>query len=1301
MAGLRNRTHAPVASSPWIEDERAQIKVFIDQEKEDFEFAARNEVEWLNEHMAEVFSTSGVNVTEIFKTPGKLRGKTPRTARRQNPYEARAPLTNIFTSNLKHNVSPQHRLSPQKTAAAASMQTPEAPSLLPVKTSQHHGNPFVDSGYHEMTEDDMEVDKIADVPLEASKPLHNIVMSTDNDLVAIDYDEEEERRRSATERTTEGSFHSAKEDVTTREINGKPQEKVSAISVLPEKRAAEINEEDKQEVKTIEDFGEVIDVEMNEAAIMEDDRESLLDEDQAVATTQTPSEGSSPVKPIVRKSSLTFASLPAREPLTTKRSIGARTSRTSHLDQTKPTNMGRGSFLGRFTGGKSLGNQLPQEPIDTQSTVDDMDLEDYTDSRPGTRDGPSEVETTAQLHNKSSTQRLHERINMLGKLNAAKPARTTTFNVPTQPQYPLLPTENTAEPSKEVLTVASREDDDDDWIKPPPKTLDAFPRPQLSKSRSVDVMENINGIDSIGGKDLGIGPNDVQAVRQGSPLRSNSITENTSISPARLNSALPALPREQQDGSPIRAHGEPSTTPAGPLPASRLHYDGPLSASKSKLQSIMRSARGLFTSSAGASAQAKMETLSPSTPRTRSKMNEHASPGKSIGPSTLSSEIYPTLSEAARSATTVVSEARKTRSSTEREEKAKSREITERQVMDDKLEQAREQERIKAAAVAKEYQARVTPAGSAKESSKVISEPIKPTRQSPRRPQKAEIVNATADIEASLSVNEDLEDFAQQMPPPPPKSQPLQAGKGKEIRRQAKPTKETLPKPKPQPVAIKVGTLSQRIPLSTAALSSSLQDSLAPPNPTSRPPTLVKKASTASIQTSSSTTSLSRSVSSTASKPKALIAAERKKEQDEKEAQRKLEHKREIERKRAAQNEENQRRELQKRQELEKQRERERSVAAAEDAKKAAQKQAMEKKRIELMKKDQTRSIQRPLNDLGHALQQEKAQSSQHGARSDLGGNRPQSRMVQEFPKPPSSQYPVNTAKPPVKRVFDPDQDDEPRPVRKPVGQSYQQNEAKRRRTNEEDFPDVPVRPTMEPPIRQSNIHKNASKPSIFGPSYPSIPSSMNGQHGPSSLLKTSTLNQTYQQYANHPQNSRPPHLDMAKYTNGKIPFAEAPNPPQASHHQQSQYKTPLPSKLANPSQHHHKSSPLASTTDNIQLDDIPTDSEGSDDDDDDSDAENKKKKKDNLPEWALTPEIRRALLEQDAIDTDALFGPIQPPNMEDMFRNGDKSRQARFRARTSSANWGGQDRLTQDEIRRDVEARERMRREGGWTFGI
>ena len=84
---------------------------------------------------------------------------------------------------------------------------------------------------------------------------------------------------------------------------------------------------------------------------------------------------------------------------------------------------------------------------------------------------------------------------------------------------------------------------------------------------------------------------------------------------------------------------------------------------------------------------------------------------------------------------------------------------------------------------------------------------------------------------------------------------------------------------------------------------------------------------------------------------------------DEKEALRKQEQKREIGLKRAAQQEEALRRERQQHQEAEKQREKERS-AMNEDPKRIAQKQAIEKRRLELKQKDQQRSIQRPVNDL-------------------------------------------------------------------------------------------------------------------------------------------------------------------------------------------------------------------------------------------------------------------------------------------------------------------------------------------------
>lgn len=79
--------------------------------------------------------------------------------------------------------------------------------------------------------------------------------------------------------------------------------------------------------------------------------------------------------------------------------------------------------------------------------------------------------------------------------------------------------------------------------------------------------------------------------------------------------------------------------------------------------------------------------------------------------------------------------------------------------------------------------------------------------------------------------------------------------------------------------------------------------------------------------------------------------------------QRKAEQKREIERKRAAQQEELRRQEQLQRQEAERQRERERS-AAIDDPKKIAQKQAIEKRRLDLEKKNQQRAPHRSGNDI-------------------------------------------------------------------------------------------------------------------------------------------------------------------------------------------------------------------------------------------------------------------------------------------------------------------------------------------------
>ncbi|RXW15515.1 hypothetical protein EST38_g10351 [Candolleomyces aberdarensis] len=63
-------------------------------------------------------------------------------------------------------------------------------------------------------------------------------------------------------------------------------------------------------------------------------------------------------------------------------------------------------------------------------------------------------------------------------------------------------------------------------------------------------------------------------------------------------------------------------------------------------------------------------------------------------------------------------------------------------------------------------------------------------------------------------------------------------------------------------------------------------------------------------------------------------------------------------------------------------------------------------------------------------------------------------------------------------------------------------------------------------------------------------------------------------------------------------------------------------------------------------------------------------------PNWAQSPELKEALRQQSTINPDDIFGAVRPLRMEEIF----KTRTSRFRARTSSANWTGTDRLTVQE---------------------
>lgn len=56
MAATKAKMPA-VGSAQWVQNERDHGSQLVDQEVEEFSFSVRNEFEWLNEHMADIFST--------------------------------------------------------------------------------------------------------------------------------------------------------------------------------------------------------------------------------------------------------------------------------------------------------------------------------------------------------------------------------------------------------------------------------------------------------------------------------------------------------------------------------------------------------------------------------------------------------------------------------------------------------------------------------------------------------------------------------------------------------------------------------------------------------------------------------------------------------------------------------------------------------------------------------------------------------------------------------------------------------------------------------------------------------------------------------------------------------------------------------------------------------------------------------------------------------------------------------------------------------------------------------------------
>ncbi|PMB70545.1 hypothetical protein BM221_002997 [Beauveria bassiana] len=660
MAAMRG-PRLQAGSAPWIAEERSSALQIVQSEVEEFSFSARNEMEWLNEHMAGIFDENETNFADAFKTPGKLRGKTPRTIRTVAvPGDTRVPLSDVFTAT-PNGATPQHTnklLSPKAISRAPKFLAAGA-KLMPQPQSTK------DSGYYGSQDVDAAAPVFGDLESSSQKRVisYDINMATKQNQFQVPHPD-----------MPENTLQNLKEE---QKCQFTKQPVFFDIESSPTRRNFASQAPSSSPLKHSPLKSPIPHSDITDVAVENDEPES-------------PSEASSPIRQVMRKSSLNFASLPAREPLAAGK-IAGRVSRVSHLD--------------KASAGRSLGHASKDNGLEAGSQ-DDMDKAAEEVPVQLTFDEPMN-------HTRTYTQRLQDQINQLGKSNSNTlgPTRShATISsenqtaLPSSQSHPTVPASPTRKQSiSKVLQTTpgafpeeEEEEDDDDWIEPPSVAPPTDTRPAFPKSYSADVMEGIQGKGTIGQPEFA-----VAKTQHGTHFKTHgksaSVSTLPSMTDAKSDLTLTKFASES-NGLDTVPESQGAETPSGS--PSRLFRDSPLKQMKSKLSSILKGSRSLLASSAAISAEGKSSLLSSSTVQ----LGLHPSPSTA----SLASKIriasgISQNTEASLSPT----KTRRTRASAERAREDHKRREKEAKLMAeqmDRLDKAREKEREKARVFSKEQE---------------------------------------------------------------------------------------------------------------------------------------------------------------------------------------------------------------------------------------------------------------------------------------------------------------------------------------------------------------------------------------------------------------------------------------------------------------------------------------------------------------------------------------------------------------------------------------------------------------------
>lgn len=544
-------------------------------------------------------------MAEVFKTPGKLRGKTPRTVRKQNdltravrspskaflgvPANALAkPLTDVFASNiqLSKSLEPKSKFHQELSHAQVTEDKENLSACSPEK--QNHlveaGAQNTDSRHHEMVDDEVgwtqpTMDKAG--LIESSNGSPRRISSARN--------ASRNHNRQYTPRITRSdtfeSFVSAREDPRSKTVSGEHLGTNGYESPNGEEHAAIDSQiEGGGSAKIVQPSAQYS-VSAKAAAGLEDPLQGVEEkasfcQKELADNDQHSSQRFSSEETILGKKN-SFAALPAREPFAAKRSTGARGSQSTAYEAS-----------GRANTGTKYGPTSTGPGVESEDSEDDgTPLAQPTKAKRG----------VLKIHSKTSTQQLHEKFSMLGKINPARVSKSiASINPVLQPSSQIEPHDlNFEAPSSRRMTGEEKEDD---WISPVRDESS-----MLARGRSTRASEGTRSRSREQQTELQIFSSQHAHVNDTFPQGTAKSLLNS------FNSIYP---------NPKKSENE-STTPAG-SPQSHWKIDGPLSASKAKFDSFLKSARGMFASSAAASAQAKLEVLSPSASRNKKVVEQAA-----------------------------------------------------------------------------------------------------------------------------------------------------------------------------------------------------------------------------------------------------------------------------------------------------------------------------------------------------------------------------------------------------------------------------------------------------------------------------------------------------------------------------------------------------------------------------------------------------------------------------------------------------------------------------------------------------